>query len=185
MTTVLLRLPLGATLAEVEAAMVKATAEGRSDTKLTAERELDVVTRLPLFAVRLLLRLQAFLDGLGLLPGALLRDDPMYASVFCANLGSVGLDAPFHHLFDYGTCPIFLTIGKVHRAPVVAADGVSIVAADIVRLCWSYDERIADGFYAARSLERFAELLRAAGAIDTIAPPSASFAISEGEATAG
>ncbi len=170
LTTVLLRLPLGATLREVVAAMATATAQGRGGAKLTAERELDVVTRLPLFAVRLLLRLQATLDGLGLLPGALLRSDPMYASVFCSNLGSVGLDAPFHHLFNYGTCPIFLTIGKVHRAPVVAADGESIVAADVVRLCWSYDERIADGFYAARSLERFSELLRSAQALEPAAP---------------
>jgi len=169
LTTVMLRLPQGASLAEVEAAMHLATQQGRGAKKLTAERELDVVTRLPIFALRALLRLQAWLDGWGLLPAALLRDDPMYASIFCANLGSVGLDAPFHHLFDYGTTPVFLTVGKVQRAPVVAADGVTIVAADVVRLCWSYDERIADGFYAARSLERFAALLTSAD-VEAAAP---------------
>ena len=158
MTTVRVHLWAEATLDDVATAMEAMQRVGRGSALLTSEKEVAAITTLPPLWLRGLLRLQRLLDGLGLLPGAMLRDDPLYASVMCANLGSVGLDAPFHHLFEYGTTPIFLTIGRVHRAPWVDADD-RVVAADVVKLCWSYDERIADGFYAARSLERFAALL--------------------------
>ena len=158
MTTVRVHLPTGATLAQVAEAMAAMQRVGSGAAKLTSEHEMALVTKLPPSMVRALMALQRWLDGLGMLPAAMLRDDPLYASAMCTNLGSVGLDAPFHHLFEYGTTPLFLVIGRVHRAPVVDADD-RVVAADVVRLCWSYDERVADGFYAARSLERFAALL--------------------------
>jgi len=87
--------------------------------------------------------------------GAMIKPDPMYASVFVANLGSVGLSAPFHHLYEYGNIPIFLTIGKIHKAPVVREDD-TLGVARVVDCKYSFDERIADGFYCARSLEQFA-----------------------------
>lgn len=159
MTTVRLTLPDPPTLDAVTAEMAAHTNVGRGEAPLTSEKEMAVVTRLPVPLLRGLMALQRLLDGWGLLPSVMTRDDPLYASVMCANLGSVGLDAGFHHLFEYGTTPLFLTIGRVHRAPIVD-DAGAVVAADVVKLCWSYDERIADGFYAARSLEIFSALLR-------------------------
>lgn len=159
MTTVRMTLPEPPTLDAVTALMAAQQRIGRGDAPLTSEKEMAVVTRLPMPLLRGLMALQRLLDGWGLLPAMMTRDDPLYASVMCANLGSVGLDAGFHHLFEYGTTPLFLTIGRVHRAPIVD-DAGAVVAADVVKLCWSYDERIADGFYAARSLETFSALLR-------------------------
>lgn len=82
----------------------------------------------------------------------LLDDDPLYASAVLTHTGSVGLDAPFHHLYEYGTVPLFIAVGQVQRQPVVAADD-SIVAAPVLTLRFALDERIADGLYCARSLE--------------------------------
>ena len=73
-----------------------------------------------------------------------------------ANLGSIEIDAAYHHLYEHGNCPLFVTIGKIERVPVVG-DGDAIEARDVVRLKWSFDERIEDGLYCARALE----LLRA------------------------
>ena len=78
-------------------------------------------------------------------PAALLRNDPMYTSVFVANLGSIELDAAYHHLYEWGNCPLFATLGRIEK------DGDRTVA--IVK--FSYDERVEDGLYAARSLEKF------------------------------
>ena len=91
-------------------------------------------------------------------PSSLLVDDPLYASAFVANLGSVGLDAAFHHLYEYGTIPIFATMGRIHRAPVVYENG-SVGSREIFRMRYTYDERVEDGFYAARALERLAACL--------------------------
>ena len=71
--------------------------------------------------LRLAVRAQRVLDGWNLLPAALIKDDPLYASAFIANLGSVGLDAAFHHLYDYGTMPDLRHHGP--RAPRAARAG--------------------------------------------------------------
>lgn len=95
-----------------------------------------------------------WLDARGLLPSALTRSDPMYSSAVVSNLGSLKLDAAFHHLYEHGNCPLFLVLGRVRPTPVVH-DG-QIQARQILPLRWTFDERIEDGLYAARS----AELLR-------------------------
>jgi pyruvate/2-oxoglutarate dehydrogenase complex dihydrolipoamide acyltransferase (E2) component len=68
------------------------------------------------------------------------------------------LDAAYHHLFEHGTIPIFVTMGRVHRAPLVRDDG-SVASHEVFTLRYTYDERIEDGFYAARALERLAAVL--------------------------
>lgn len=95
-----------------------------------------------------------WLDARGLLPSALTRSDPMYSSAVVSNLGSLKIDAAFHHLYEHGNCPLFLVLGRVRPTPVVH-DG-QIQARQILPLRWTFDERIEDGLYAARS----AELLR-------------------------
>jgi hypothetical protein len=132
--------------------------EGKSGRETAADREVKGFLRLPAPLLRAAVRAQRVLDGWNLLPPSLTRDDPLYASAFVANLGSVGLDAAYHHLFDYGTCPIFVTMGRVHRVPVVRDDG-SVGSHEVFTLRYTYDERIEDGFYAARALERLAGVL--------------------------
>jgi hypothetical protein len=123
-----------------------------------SDREIGLLVRLPHVVMRFLSWLQPRLDAAGLLPAKLTEDDPLYASAFIANLGSVGLDAAYHHLFEYGTVPIFVTMGRVHRAPVVRDDG-TVGSDEVFVLRYTYDERIEDGFYAARALEALAGYL--------------------------
>jgi hypothetical protein len=131
---------------------------GRSGRETPADREIKGFLRLPSPVLRLAVRLQRVLDGWNLLPTALIKDDPLYASVFVANLGSVGLEAAYHHLYEYGTTPIFVTMGRVHRTPLVRDDG-SVTSHEVFTLRYTYDERVEDGFYAARALERLAACL--------------------------
>jgi hypothetical protein len=123
-----------------------------------ADREIRSLLPLPRPMLRAVLWAARRLDRMGLLPARILVEDPLYASVFVANLGSVGLDAAYHHLFEHGTIPIFVTMGRVHRRPVVH-DDQSIGSEEVFTLRYTYDERIEDGFYAARALERLAEVL--------------------------
>jgi hypothetical protein len=135
-----------------------AVGEARSDRPSAVDRELGVLLRLPTPVLEGAMRLLRGLDFLGVAPRALLEHDPMYTSVFLANLGSIGIDAAYHHLYEHGNCPLFVTVGKVERAPVVTADG-RIEARLTVPLKFTYDERIEDGLYCARSLELLAARL--------------------------
>jgi len=141
--------PLAALVDRVAAAL----GEGRSGRETATDREIKWFLRLPAPVLRAGVRIVRQLDAWGLLPPSFTAGDPLYASAFVANLGSVGLDAAFHHLYEYGTIPIFVTLGRVHRAAVVLPDG-SVGTREQVTLRYTYDERVEDGFYAARALER-------------------------------
>jgi hypothetical protein len=74
--------------------------------------------------------------------------DPMFTSIFVANLGSVGLAAGYHHVWEYGTCSMFATMGNMYERH----DGVRCVD-----VCYTYDERIEDGLHVAISLAQIKE----------------------------
>lgn len=123
-----------------------------------SEKEMRVVTRLPIWILRGLVSLQRFVDWLGLLPRFMTRNDPLYSSAYVVNLGSVGLEAAYHHLYEYGNIPFFIVLGRVKKAPVVDENG-ELVVRDVVRIRYSFDERITDGFYTSTALERFRQYI--------------------------
>ncbi|MBK06547.1 MAG: hypothetical protein CL920_29370 [Deltaproteobacteria bacterium] len=152
MTTVKIRFEADDTIEKVAERIQEAIGVGRGTEQTTSEKEVSVLTRLPRFMLRLILWGQRLLDFYGLLPASLIKPDPMYASMFLANLGSIGLDAPFHHLFEYGTIPFFAVIGRIKKAPVVDQESGEMRVSDVVNIKYTFDERITDGFYCARSL---------------------------------
>ena len=93
------------------------------------------------------------LDRLNLAPWALIKTDPLYATAYFANLGSLGLDSPYHHLYEWGTASLFVVMGKLKE------DGRSGSGHHFVNLKVTLDERIADGLYFARSASIFSRLL--------------------------
>jgi hypothetical protein len=141
-------------LSRVGERMATPIRDGKSGKKTTSDVEMDWFTLLPSFVLRVIMVLQRWLDALNLLPAAMIRADPLYTSVFFTNLGSVGLDSAYHHLFEYGTCPFFVAVGKVKKAVLVGEDGAPVVR-DVVSLKYSFDERIVDGLYCAKSLDVF------------------------------
>jgi pyruvate/2-oxoglutarate dehydrogenase complex dihydrolipoamide acyltransferase (E2) component len=91
------------------------------------------------------------------LPSMLVDPDPMYTSIVVANLGSVGLDAAFHHLYEWGTATYFAVIGRIHDRPI-AVDG-KVEIRKIVEIKYTFDERVEDGLAVAIALRGVQELL--------------------------
>lgn len=152
-TTVKVRFAPDDDLEVVSRRVEEAVHVGRGEATTASEKEMALAGKLPRAATRAVMGAQRALDYFNLLPEALLRNDPLYASMVIANLGSVGLQAAYHHLYEYGTVPLFAAVGRVHEAPV-AVDG-RIEARQVVDVRYTFDERIADGWYAARSLDLF------------------------------
>jgi hypothetical protein len=144
----LAREPLLETVRRVQAAV----RESRADAERPLEREIRLFTALPGAVLRRGVQLVLWLDAHNLLPEWMRRDDPMFSSLFLANLGSVGLDRAFHHLYEYGTASLFGVVGQLGKAAEVDADGV-VRARDHLPVFWTFDERIHDGFYCAASLK--------------------------------
>jgi hypothetical protein len=177
LSTVKRRFEPGETFDELVAALTRDIGTARSDKKSTVDRELGVLLRLPGPALDLAVGVLRRLDAWGLAPSALTASDPMYASAFVANLGSLRIDAAYHHLYEHGNCPLFVAIGQVAPKPVVR-DSV-IVARPILPIRYSFDERVEDGLYCARALE----LLRAR--IEHPEVPSASAGTGDNRDRAG
>lgn len=135
-----------------------------------SEKEMRFVTKLPIFLIRWLVALQRLADWYGLLPKLMTRNDPLYSSAYVVNLGSVGLEAAYHHLYEYGNIPFFIVLGKVKKAPVVTDDG-ELSVRDVVNIRYTFDERITDGFYTSTALERFREYIENPELLDAGAPP--------------
>ncbi len=134
--------------------------ELRSTTKNHTDKELDILLALPTFLLGWLVGLIGLADKWGVLPRFFIDGDPMFASLFVANLGSLGMDAPQHHLYEYGNIPLFCVIGKKKHAFSVNDDG-TIMATEVYPLRFSFDERIEDGLYCLGALKRLKEMIQA------------------------
>jgi hypothetical protein len=142
---------------DLVASLGEAVAAARGGTKGAADRELDLFLHLPPALRRTVVRAASLGNRWNLLPRRFIDGDPFFASAFVTNLGSVGLDSAFHHLYEYGTIPIFCVLGRIHDE--VVAEGGEPVVARVATVRFTYDERVEDGLYAAHALADFKALL--------------------------
>ncbi len=113
---------------------------------------IGILNRIPRPLLRLVARLLFWLDYHGILPSDLEKMDPYHTTCFVSNLGSIKMTANYHHLVDWGTNSIFLVIGEKKWKPVFSKDG-SYEMREVLPLGFTIDERIADGFYFAKSIK--------------------------------
>ncbi|MDD4187705.1 MAG: 2-oxo acid dehydrogenase subunit E2 [Bacilli bacterium] len=123
-----------------------------------ADEFMDKIGKLPKFIKSIIVRIVRFVDNHDLIPASLTGDSIYHSSVLVSNLGSIGCGAVYHNLTDFGTNSILITIGEIKDEPVVINGKV-----EIRKTCEfgaNIDERIADGFYFAKSLKLFKHILQ-------------------------
>ena len=146
------------TLSEVTRKIVGKVHQVREQDSFGVDGALNAVGRLPRWLIALIVWGYRTLDFFGRAPKSLAAGDPNYATVLLSNLGSIRSPAVYHHLNNYGTNSILVTIGTIHKKEVFREDG-SRTARDIVDVGITLDERIADGFYFGRSWKIVQHLL--------------------------
>ena len=122
-------------------------AEGLDDT-------LDKLAAMPRLCLWIFMKFLRMLDFWGKVPKALTDGDSNYSTVLLSNLGSIKCPSVYHHLNNYGTNSVMITIGALHKDLAKGPDGV-LEERDFVDIGATLDERIGDGFYFARSLKLF------------------------------
>lgn len=130
----------------------------KSDKKDGTTDILDTLAKTPMWMRKLIVALLRKLDEHGNMPDDLAREDPYNSTVFASNLGSIQLNAGYHHLANWSTNSIFLVIGEKHMQPFYNADGSAVIKPAIA-LGLTLDERIADGYYYSKSIRLFRKLL--------------------------
>lgn len=124
-----------------------------------------VISYLPTLIFRFFMGLLSFLDYFGLLPKFLNKVSPFHCSLFITNLGSLGIPPIYHHLYNFGNCPIFLSFGAKRNALEMQKDG-TIEKHKYIDYTIVCDERITDGHYYASALKYFDWLLRHPDVLD-------------------
>ena len=126
----------------------------------STDDSLDALDKLPGWMLKFIVApVVKFMDRHDLLPKSL-NDDLLYNStVILSNLGSIKCGAIYHHLTNFGTNGILVTIGNIHKEPVVMDDG-KIEVRDIVEFGINLDERVADGVYFSKAINLLDYILR-------------------------
>ena len=141
LATIKRRFDKGESLSAVVASLSGDVQDARSNRRSAMDRELSILLALPGFLLAFLIGALRLLYAWGLAPRSLVDTDPLYTSAFVANLGSIKIDAAYHHLFEHGNCPLFVTIGHVQDGRLL--------------LRYTFDERVEDGLYCAKALQLF------------------------------
>jgi hypothetical protein len=124
---------------------------GRSSARSDLDKELGLAMMLPGPVLSFVMGALRWLDRINLMPGFMIANDPLYTSVFIANLGSIGLDRTSHHLYESGTAAMFGAMGTPRKQLMPDRAGNPVVK-DILEVRWSLDERVNDGLYSSRTL---------------------------------
>jgi len=111
----------------------------------------DAFAKIPRPLLMLVFKVLRWLDFWGRVPKALKDGDSNYSTVLLSNLGSIKGPAVYHHLNNYGTNSIMITVGTLHKEEMVMPDGTKQIR-DVLDFGATIDERIGDGFYFVRSL---------------------------------
>lgn len=184
MVVVKRRFPVDESFTAMVAGMQAQLHEDRFGGPGFVDKELALLMKFPGFARRILLGLVDWGNRLGMLPKSYIEKDPMFATAFLANLGSLGMDAGFHHLYEYGTSGVFCAVGRPRSDPGSPTSGPD--RRRTVRVCWTFDERTEDGFTSRFALRHFKSVLEdpeAAGLWSPDAPEEAAEPAAVAEST--
>ncbi|MBQ2252621.1 MAG: 2-oxo acid dehydrogenase subunit E2 [Clostridia bacterium] len=120
---------------------------------------MDIFVKMPRWLLRIVRRVLFFMNYYDITPRELIREDPYQATVFLSNLGSIKLNAAYHHLAEWGTNSIFGVIGRKHKRVVVTEDGTAEIR-EVLKLSMTLDERIADGYYYSKTIRLLHKILQ-------------------------
>jgi len=110
------------------------------------------VEKLPVPILRFILGTLKFLDRRNWITAGMLKLFPFYCTAFLTNVGSLKMDAPYHHNFEMGNTGLFVSLGRVNRKKTLDNDG-KVYDRAYCEITYTFDERIVDGIYSGRTIK--------------------------------
>ena len=74
-------------------------------------------------------------------------------------MGSLGISAIIHHLYNFGSLPVFISFGAKRKAYELDKEG-KVIETKYIDYTADLDERICDGYYFAQSFKHYKNYLR-------------------------
>lgn len=166
-TVVKITLQPDATLKDVYEAFNKVVEDYRNNPGGDFDNTAKAFTYLPALLFKFAIHFIKTLDYFGLLPKFLTGVSPFHCSYFITSMGSLGIPSIYHHLYDFGTCPVFFAFGKKNRTYELDENGM-VHKRVFVDYKYVLDERICDGFYYASALKHWKNILKNPWQLDEV-----------------
>lgn len=166
-TVVKITLPPTATLDEVYNALNDKIVSYRENPGGDFDDTAKAFTYLPGLIFKFAVASLRFLDYFGLMPKAISRVSPFHCSYFITSMGSLGIPPIYHHLYDFGSCPVFFSFGAKRREYELDSAGV-VKRRQYMDFTFVLDERICDGYYYASSLRLLKNILKNPQQLDEV-----------------
>ena len=132
------------------------------------EKVAAALMKIPRVILKFAVRVIKIMDYFDLLPASLLAASPFHGSMIITNLGSLGIQPIYHHLYNFGNLPVFVAFGSKRRCAELQDDGTVAVKRYVDFKC-TLDERICDGYYYARAFKTMKHLMSNPAELDN--PP--------------
>lgn len=124
------------------------TSDGNNNTEDVAE----TLCRAPRFLLRFALTILRIMDYFGWLPEKLVEASPFHGSMIITDVGSLRIGPIYHHIYNFGTLPVFIAFGAKRHAYEIDRHG-QVVDHKYVDCKFTMDERTVDGHYYAQFLQ--------------------------------
>ena len=125
-----------------------------SDDDNNTEAVAAAFAKLPRFLLRFALTIVRILDYFGWLPQSIIDASPFHGSMIITDLGSLRIGPVYHHIYNFGTLPVFIAFGAKRHAYELDRHG-NMVDNKYVDTKLVLDEGIVDGHYYAQLLQAF------------------------------
>ena len=134
--------------------------------------DLDGVVRalgyLPRFLMRFAVKLLDTMDYYRIIPRFLTKLSPFHGSMVITSMASLGIPPVYHHIYNFGNVPVFVSFGAKRTAVELDKEGNPITKR-YVDYCVVTDERTCDGHYFASALKLMRSIMLSPAQLDT--PP--------------
>ena len=114
--------------------------------------------KFPRLLFRWTVRLIGALDYWGMCPKALMDALPFWGSMIITSMGSLGIKPIYHHLYNFGNLPIFVSYGTKRRVNEIDRKG-NVTTKKVIDMKVVTDERICDGFEYATAFKYWRKLI--------------------------
>lgn len=108
--------------------------------------------KFPRLLFRWTVRLISALDYWGLCPKALMDALPFWGSMIITSMGSLGIKPIYHHLYNFGNLPVFVSYGVKRRVTTLDHKG-NATTKKVIDMKIVTDERICDGYQYATAFK--------------------------------
>lgn len=127
------------------------------ETANSLDKFIGVLNKIPTSFIKFVVGRLIAMDKHGHLPKSIIKLSPFHTSAYITNVGSLGINSIYHHIYNFGTTSLFFAMGKKKKSYIYEDD--EIREEKVINVAFVGDERICDGYYFASSFRQLHKYL--------------------------